>query len=307
MKTQTPILIIAGPTAVGKTGLALELARQLNGEIISADSMQVYKHLSIGTAKPRSSELAGIPYHLIDHVEPDDQYNLGRFIQEAHDAITEIFSKGKVPIVCGGTGLYIKGLVYGIFQGGEANLKIRADLEHRAVVEGLEKLYQELIKVDPGAAHVLPNDKQRIIRYLEVYYNTDKPLTTFQTQNSGQRIINALIILLRRERSILYSHINMRVNNMVEEGLLEEVKNYLSAGYSISNPAIKALGYSEIISALKNEIPMSDALEKMKQISRNYAKRQETWFKKQDFDLMFDLGIINQEEIVRQIENMFSK
>ena len=278
--SETPLLVISGPTASGKTSVALDLARRLNGEIISADSMQVYKHLSIGTAKPTAEELDGQPYHLIDHVEPGDQYHLGRFVTEATELIDKIRSSGKQPIVCGGTGLYIKGMLYGVFSNGEAAPEVREQLEQRRHDEGLSSLYSELEQVDPALASLYgPNDRQRIIRALEVYHSTGKPLSSMHQQNLEKPLHEHRLYVLSRPRPQLYDRINNRVELMVQEGLRDEVRTYLAGGWSHDNPAIKALGYRELIAAEKGELPLEAALQAMKQKSRNYAKRQETWFR----------------------------
>lgn len=275
-----PVPVITGPTASGKTAVAVELARYLDGEIISADSMQVYRHLSIGTAKPSTEELRGVPYHLIDHIEPDEQYNLGRFVTEATRCLTEIRQRKKLPVICGGTGLYIRGLIYGIFTGGEAAPHIREQLDNRYLKEGLEPLYNELQQVDPVAAERYgSNDRQRILRALEVYYGTGRPLSSYHQQDFTRPAFPAKVFVLSRQRADLYQRINERVEVMVQQGLVQEVKDYLAMGFSQDNPAIKALGYRDIIAALEGNADMGYALEMMKQKSRNYAKRQETWFR----------------------------
>lgn len=298
-----PLIIIAGPTAVGKTALSLALAQKIGGEIISADSMQVYKHISIGTAKPGSEETGEIPYYLIDHVNPDEQYNLGRFITEAENHIKIISENQHFPIICGGTGLYIKGLLYGVFQGGEAQPEIRKRLETEYYTFGLPYLYELLQRVDPGANHVMPNDKQRIIRYLEVYYSTGTPLSELHKEDTERPRYKNFSIRLTASRQLLYERINQRVDKMVEVGLLEEVQNYLQKGYSILNPAINAIGYQEVISYLQGDQTLEMALNIMKQKSRNYAKRQETWFSKQPFDLIIDIEKFQFEELVNLICN----
>ncbi len=276
----SPIPVIAGPTASGKTAVAVELCRLIGGEIISADSMQVYQHLSVGTAKPNPAELRGVPCHLIDHVSPDEQYHLGRFVEEARQCIQDIIGRGATPVICGGTGLYIRGLIYGVFEGGEPNPELRRALELRAVNEGLPALFAELEKVDPRSAIAYSsNDPQRIIRALEVFHGSGKPLSSYHTQNLEEPDIPARIYVLSVARAALYERINHRVDEMVKRGLMEEVESYLAHGYSRENPAVKALGYRELIDASEGKLPLADALEVMKKKSRNYAKRQETWFR----------------------------
>ncbi|MGI8907355.1 MAG: tRNA (adenosine(37)-N6)-dimethylallyltransferase MiaA [Candidatus Sumerlaeaceae bacterium] len=273
------ILIITGPTGVGKTEVAVELAMRLGTEIISADSMQVYTHLSIGTAKPSAQELRGIPYHLIDHVAPGTQYNVGRFLREAEPIIARLRAEEKLPILCGGTGLYLRALLHGVFEGGGADEEIRAQLEERATREGLAPLYKELISIDPAPKHIMPNDRQRVLRALEVYYSTGKPITTLQTQSVAAPRFRAKTFILERPRVELYERINARVHQMLQHGLLDEVRHYLSAGLTRDNPALNALGYAEMIFHLGGSLTIEEATTAMQQKSRNYAKRQMTWFR----------------------------
>lgn len=273
------LLVIAGPTASGKTAVAVELAKLINGEIISADSMQVYQHLSIGTAKPSKVEVQSIPYHLIDHVPPDEQYHLGRFVEEAEHCISEITARDRVPIVCGGTGLYIRGLLYGIFEGGRPHHETRKVLTKRLESDGLPALYQELKKVDEQSARLYgPNDTQRIVRALEVYHSTGRPLSSYHNQGPEPKTPYKLYVLTC-PRPTLYDRIERRVDAMMEQGLLEEVRQYLAAGHSRNNPAINALGYRELIDVIEQDADLGHALDEMKKKSRNYAKRQETWFR----------------------------
>ncbi len=303
MKQIAPIPVIAGPTASGKTAVAVELSAIIGGEIISADSMQVYKHLSVGTAKPTAEELHGIPCHLIDHVSPDDQYHLGRFVAEATSCIPDIRSRSAMPIICGGTGLYIRGLIYGLFDGGEPNLEIRQALEDRAASNGLELLYEELQRVDPSSAKTYgANDPQRIVRALEVFYSTGQPLSSYHTQDQEQPKIPSKIYVLSLPRTLIYARINKRVDDMLKLGLMEEVQSYLAHGYSRDNPAVKALGYRELIEAAEGRLSLTDALEAMKKKSRNYAKRQETWFRSMKQITWIDCEKFTVAEIAKLIE-----
>lgn len=275
-----PLLVITGPTASGKTAAAVEVARRIAGEIISADSMQVYRHLSIGTAKPTPEELQGVPCHLIDHVDPDDQYNLGRFVTDAETTLREIWDRGKTPVICGGTGMYIRGLLYGVFEGGEPDPVVRAGLEAEFAANGLSPLFEELQKLDPVSAERYgPNDRQRIIRALEVIRSSGKPFSAFHQQDLSRPRFPASVYILSWPREELYDRINRRVQVMLEAGLLNEVRRYMEKGYTRENPAIKALGYGEIIDHLEGRLSLEDALEAMRRKSRNYAKRQETWFR----------------------------
>lgn len=273
------LIVIAGPTAVGKTAVALELARLLDTEIISADSMQVYRHISIGTAKPSPQELQGVAYHLIDHVEPDHQYNLGDFISEAGGIIDSLRRRNRNPIICGGTGMYIRGLLYGVFDELSRDPLMRANLEAREQSEGLPALFAELHRIDPALTHVHAGDRQRILRALEVYYVTGRPLTQFHTQSLSSPIYRSSYFVLTMPRSELYRRIEHRVDAMMEAGLLEEARAYLAAGYNRNNPAMAALGYADLFRHLDGEITLEAALAAMKTRTRNYAKRQLTWFR----------------------------
>ncbi len=305
---QFPVPVITGSTASGKTAIAVELALALNGEIISADSMQVYRHLSIGTAKPSLNELQGVPYHLIDHVSPDIQYHLGRFVSEAQQCLSAIRQKGKLPIVCGGTGLYIRGLLYGIFAGGECDPGVRVYLDRRLEDEGLPALYEELKQVDPVSAERYgSNDRQRILRALEIFHGTGKRLSLYHQQDFTRPAFPVQIFTLSRPREELYQRINQRVDEMVENGLLIEVEDYLAAGYSQENPAVRALGYRDIIDALENKVSLEQALELMKQKSRNYAKRQETWFRSMNNADRIACASYSVPELAQQIATRLEK
>jgi len=278
--TKPRLLVIAGPTASGKTALAVEVCKRLQGEIISADSMQVYKHLSVGTAKPTAAELQGVPCHLIDHVEPDEQYNLGRFVDEARHTVMEIHARGNLPVICGGTGMYIRGLLHGVFQGGEPALEIRHALEAEEQSSGLPALFAKLEAVDAESARRYgPNDRQRIIRALEIFYATGKPLSEYHTQDLDQPDFAARIYVIRWPRQMLYDRINKRAEAMLQNGLLDEIARYLASGYEMTNPAVNALGYREMIDVLRGQQTREVALDVMQRKSRNYAKRQETWFR----------------------------
>lgn len=279
-KGQLELIIITGPTAVGKTAVAVELAKRLGTEIISADSMQVYKHLSIGTGKPTIEELQGVPYHLIDHVNPDYQYNLGDFIAEATSLIHHLHEQEKLPIVCGGTCLYVKGLLYGIFDAASRDNNLRKELSTRCVSEGLASLYSELQRVDPAASQrISPNDRQRIIRALEVFYVTGRPISEWQQQFSGHPRYRAALFILNLPREVLYDRINKRVDVMIKRGLLDEIKQYVSAGFSLENPVFRALGYQEMLEHIRGNLSLEEAVEAMKKKTRHFAKRQLTWFR----------------------------
>lgn len=302
------LLVIAGPTASGKTATAVEVCKRVDGEIISADSMQVYKHLSIGTAKPTTKELQGVQCHLIDHVDPDDQYHLGRFVIEARAALDDIRGRGKTAVLCGGTGMYIRGLLHGIFEGGEPAPDIRRELEAAADSEGLAPLFAELERVDPTSAHRYGNnDRQRIIRALEVFRSTGRPLSGFHVQNIEKPEVPARIYVLSWPREQLYKRINRRVDAMLAMGLLDEVQNYLTSGFRRDNPAIKALGYLEMINVIEGNATLENALEVMKRKSRNYAKRQETWFRSVKNAVWIDAADLDETELAGNIVTDWEK
>lgn len=304
---QYDLFIVTGPTAVGKTAVAVELARQLGTEIISADSMQVYRHLSIGTAKPTSEELHGIPYHLIDHVNPDEQYNAARFVQDVEPLIARLQSENKIPIVSGGTAMYLRCLLHGMFEENSKDDKVRQDLEKRLAREGLPSLFAELSRVDPDATHIRPGDRQRILRALEVYQVTGHPITRFQTQFEQKPRYECATIILMRPRADLYAMINQRVDAMIQNGLLEEVRNYLASGYSMKNPAVSALGYADMIRHLHGEISLPAAVESMKQKTRNYAKRQETWFRSMQDAIRIDVTGMEPAAVCARIQSMLAR
>lgn len=278
-------ILILGVTASGKGKLAFELAKLLNSEIISVDSMKVYRRMNIGTAKPPVEKRSRIPYHLIDVVEPGDSFSVAGFLEMAQAAIKKIESKNKLVVAVGGTALYIKSLLYGLFEGPGADEKIREELKSQIQAEGLEKLYAQLQKIDPEAAgKISANDQKRIIRALEVYRLTGKPISNFQTQwNAAKDEIQAandwFIIGLRREKTEESKRINARVKMMVEAGLVDEVKGLLAENKPLSNQARCAIGYAEIIDYLSGKMTLDDAVELIKKNTRKLAKQQRTWFK----------------------------
>lgn len=296
------LIVITGPTAVGKTAVAVELARRLGTEIVSADSMQVYKGLTIGTAKPVPSELGGVRYHLIDCVSPDYQYNLGDFVAEADRLIAELRNRQLVPIVCGGTCMYIKGLLHGIFTIPSRDPQVRAMLARRCEREGLAELYQELQRIDPGAVHIRSNDRQRILRALEVYYVTGSPISTLQRQFRAAPRYAAAVFILELPREELYRRIDERVDRMMAAGLLDEVQRYLASGYSTNNPAVRALGYAELIEYLHGRLTLEDAIQRMKRKTRQFAKRQLSWFRA--MNPAYRISVLDRppQEVAQEIE-----
>ncbi|MFH1347596.1 MAG: tRNA (adenosine(37)-N6)-dimethylallyltransferase MiaA [Candidatus Margulisiibacteriota bacterium] len=272
-------LIILGPTAVGKSELAIKLAKQVNAEIISADSMQVYRGMDIGTAKPTLKERQGIPHHLIDIRNPDEEWTVSDFVEQTNQLTNEIAGRGRLPIIVGGTGLYLWTLLEGYsFPLAPADKTIRQKLEKK----DLAKLYSKLKEVDPQAAEKIhPNDKKRIIRALEVYELTGYPISKLQrTQNSALRTPHSTLIGITMPREELYRRIEERVDQMVENGLIDEVKGLLAKGYAKDLPSFQALGYKEVIEYLDGKWPKEKMIEELKKRTRHFARRQMTWFKR---------------------------
>ena len=276
------IIVIVGPTASGKSALGLELAKRINGEIISCDSMQIYKEMNIGTAKPTEEEQKQVQHYLIDFVSPNARYSVSDFKKDAEKAIEEVLKKGKVPILVGGTGLYINSLLYNInYVDEEYDEEYRKKLEKRAEVEGLDKLYDEAMRIDKEATEkISPNDKKRILRILEIYNKTG--LTKTEQDKLSTQVepkYNYLVFGISIERELLYERINKRVDVMLEEGLVEEVEEVYKK-YNEFPTAMQAIGYKEVVSYLKNESSKQEMIEKIKMETRRYAKRQMTWFRR---------------------------
>lgn len=301
------VIVIVGPTASGKTALSISLAKEMNGEIVSADSMQVYKYMDIGTAKPDLEEMSGIKHYLIDEVNPDEEFSVARFKELATKYIDEILDKGKQPIVVGGTGLYINSLLYNIdFSETVSDWELREELKKEALEMGNEYLHDKLKSVDPIAAEKIhKNDLKRIIRALEVYEYSKKTITEHQEvsrQIPSKYEFYAYGLKMDRER--LYNRINQRVDIMFERGLIEEVKGLVSMGYDKHSVAMQALGYKELLLYLRDEISLDDAKEIIKMGSRRYAKRQITWFKKTEGVKWIDLDLeLDINKIAKNIKN----
>ncbi len=283
MNKQKPIVIvICGPTASGKTALSIELAKKVNGEIISADSMQIYKYMNIGSAKPTKEEMSGIQHYMLDFVEPNIRYSVADYKKEAEKCIDEIISKRKVPIVVGGTGLYIDSLIYGIeYNENKLDEKYRSELEKIVEEEGLENLYNKACKIDPIAMEkISPNDKKRILRVLEIYHETGKTKTEQEIESRSKEVkYDYKVFAIGMDRQKLYERINKRVDIMIKNGLIQEVKNLVST-YKELPTAIQGLGYKETKEYLDGKISKEDMIEKIKMETRRYAKRQLTWFRK---------------------------
>ena len=300
------VIVIAGPTASGKTALAIELAKKIGGEVVSCDSMQIYKDMDIGTAKVTLAEMQGIEHYLIDCVEPNERYSVSNFKKDSEIAIEKILAKGKVPIVAGGTGLYIDSLIYGIeYQDMEFDEKYREDLMSQAETEnGLKALYEEAKRIDEQAIqNISPNDKKRIIRILEIYKSTGKN----KTEQEKLSRINGVkydfkVFAIDMEREKLYERINKRVDIMLEQGLVQEVKD-LKQKYNCFPTAMQGLGYKEVVQYLENECTYDEMVEKIKQETRRYAKRQLTWFRKNKETVWLDAenGIQNNIDIILEV------
>lgn len=297
------VLTIVGPTASGKTELALRLAEQLNAEIVSADSRQIYKYLDIGTAKPTWPQRQKAPFHLIDFLEPDQTYSCGQFSQDAQKKIEEIMRRGRPPIVCGGTGLYLRALFEPLHRlprsTAESKQKIIAELE----AVGLEKMFHRLREIDPAwADKVGGRDRQRILRGLEIYNLTGRPISEFLSGSRPAPKFQPQYFGLCLPRPILYQRIDQRFDRMVEQGLLVEVKSVLQRGYAPDCSGLRTIGYQEIIAYFQGWLTQAEAFALAKKNTRNFARRQETWFRKMKGINWLD-GQKPIEELVKEVLN----
>ena len=282
MNTKPKVIVICGPTASGKTSLSVELAKKCNGEIISADSMQIYKEMNIGTAKVTPEEMQGIKHYMIDIVSPTERYSVAEFKVQAEKAIEEILKKGKTPIIAGGTGLYVNSLIYNIqYNDIKIDEEYRKYLEERVEKEGLQSLYEEAKKIDFEAMKsISKNDQKRILRVLEMYHQTGKTKTELEKESRKEEVkYDYKVYAISWEREELYKRINKRVDIMIEQGLIEEVENLLKK-YNKFPTAMQGLGYKEVVEYLDKKITKEEMIEKIKMETRRYAKRQITWFKK---------------------------
>ncbi len=277
---ENTVLVICGPTAVGKTALSLKVAELLGGEIVSADSRQIYRYMDIGTAKPTAEERAIAPHHFIDMLNPDEDYSAGEYARDARAVIADIFARGNQPIVVGGSGLYIRALLEGFFSFDAKDERLRVELKKRLEAEGPEALYRELQRVDPGlAAKTHPNSTKRVMRGLEVYYLTGKPLTQIQEAYRDPAPFGWIKVGLDMDRKTLYARINRRVEKMFEMGLPDEVRQLQKMGYTPDLNALNTVGYKEVFAYFDGEIDLFTCKEQIKQNTRQYAKRQFTWFR----------------------------
>lgn len=279
--TKRKIVVILGPTATGKSHCAIALAKKYNGEIISGDSMCVYRKMNIGTAKPTAEELAQVPHHLIDVLPPEASFNACDFQQQAGALIEDICSRGKLPIIAGGTGLYIKALLEGYtFNSVEEDSQLRATLEKEAQELGADKLHARLAELDPVAAErTHPNNVRRVVRALEAALKGE----TVGQEGAAEPPYDALVFGLEMERAALYNRINKRVDLMLEAGLLQEVKQLLEEGLSPECQSMQSIGYRQLVWYFRDGMPYEEAVDKLKQATRNFAKRQITWYKKMPY------------------------
>lgn len=300
------VIVIGGPTASGKTALSIALAQKINGEIVSADSMQIYKDMDIGTAKPTKQEIQGIKHYMLDFVSPEERYSVADYKKEAKKAIKEILEKGKVPIVIGGTGLYIESLIYEIeFLNVKTNLEYRKHLEEIAEKEGLKILYKKAVEIDSKAMEkISPNDRKRIIRVLELYHETGKTKTQLDEESKKEPEYDYKLFAIEMEREKLYERINKRVDIMLELGLVEEVKQ-ICKKYNEFPTAMQGLGYKEVVEYLNKKITYEEMVEKIKMESRRYAKRQLTWFRKYE-NLTWINGLDPVEKNIEIIMNKYN-
>ena len=294
------VLCIVGPTAVGKTKMSIELAKQLNGEIISGDSMQIYRGMDIGTAKATMDERQGIPHHLIDEKNPDEPYSVAAFQQTVRAKIEEIKSRGKLPIIVGGTGLYIKSVLYDYEFAGESESKEVDEAKYGHLSN--EELHAKLAAVDEaGAKDIHPNNRKRVIRALEIYETSGVKKSEMIEKQEHKMIYDACLIGLTDDRNVLYDRINKRVDTMYETGLVEEVKALFDEGIPAESQSIRAIGYKELYDYFKGFISLEESKELIKRNSRRYAKRQYTWFNNQMDVTWFKVDVQHFDKTVKEV------
>ena len=294
-----PLVILAGPTAVGKTALSIQLAKRINGAIISADSMQVYKYMDIGSAKVTQEEMQGISHYLIDALLPTEEFHIVRFQEMAHAALNEIYANGQIPIVAGGTGFYIQSLLYEIdFANQDSDESFRQEMAEFAKTYGAHALHEKLKEMDPVSYESIhENNVKRVIRGLEYYHQTGTPISAqYAEQQKKSSPYNFAYFVLTDERSHLYERIDRRVDLMMEQGLLEEVKRLKSMGYHRQMVSMQGLGYKELFDYLDGKTSLEEAVEIIKRETRHFAKRQLTWFKRERDVLWLDKSEYNYED-----------
>ncbi len=297
------VLIIAGPTAVGKTDLSLKLAKDLNGEIISADSVQIYKGMDIGSATPSEEELNAVKHHFINEINPEDEYSVAIYARKAKEIIKDIQSRGKFPIVVGGTGLYVNSLIYEMdFSETVKDEKLRSQLMKEASIEGVDYIHNKLRKLDPEAADKIhKNNLKRVIRALEINILTGDKMGNFKSDPIKTTEYNPLLVCLKRNRKLLYVRINRRVDIMIENGLIEEVKKLKDRGLDESYTSMKAIGYKEVIDYLNGKYDLDMLKSIIKKNTRHFAKRQLTWFRRYEDAMWIDLDKEEFDESYKKI------
>ncbi len=296
-----PIIVIGGPTACGKTALSIALAKKLNGEIISADSMQVYRYMDIGTAKVTKEEAEGIPHYLVDAIEPDEAYNVMVFQQKAKQYMNEIWAKGKTPIIVGGTGFYINALIYDTeFTDMDTDFSFREKCYEEARTYGSDYMYEKLRAIDPEYAETVHgNNVKKVVRALEYYELTGEKFSTHNAeQKEKESPYDVFTILLTMNRDALYQRIELRIDQMMAQGLLEEVQFLIKKGYGVDLVSMQGLGYKELIAYLQGEMTLEEAIIQLKKGTRHFAKRQNTWFSRQIDGVRINLSEISMEEAI---------
>ncbi len=306
-----PLIILTGPTAVGKTELSIALAKSIGGEIISADSMQVYKYMDIGTAKIRSEEMDGVPHHLIDILEPDVAFNVAMFKDLAKSSVEDIYSRGRIPILVGGTGFYIQALLYDIdFSEEDSDSSIRKELETLVEIKGAAFLHEKLREVDPESAEQIhANNVKRVIRALEYYQLHGEKISTHnETERHKESPYDFLYFVLTHDRQVLYERIEKRIDQMIDHGLISEVDNLLKKGYDSSLVSMQGLGYKELIPYLQKKCTLDEAIYVLKRDTRHFAKRQLTWFRRERNVRWLDKSLVSSdEEILKEILNTIDR
>ena len=303
------IIAVVGPTASGKSALALELAKQYDGEIVSCDSMQIYKKMNIGTAKPTVDELNFVRHHMIDIAEPTENFSCEDYVRLASLAIDDICKRGKLPIICGGTGLYLDALLRGGNSAPSVDTsEIRATLCARAEAEGIEPIYRELMVIDPeSAAAIHPNNEKRVIRALEIYLATGRTKSELDRESKAfESPYDATVAYLTfNNRELLYDRIDRRVDIMIEEGLIEEARMLLAEGvFEVNRTAAQAIGYKELFGFLEGREELNSAIETLKRSTRKYAKRQITWFSAKDYAISLSVDEDKQEKRLKSFEDI---
>ena len=293
------MVVLTGPTAVGKTELSIQLAQKLDGEIISADSMQIYQKMDIGTAKIRKEEMDGIPHHLIDVLDPSEEFNVARFQEMAKEALAGIYRRGRIPLIVGGTGFYIQGLLYDIdFTKEEQDFRYRENLQKKAKEEGAQAIHKMLQAVDPASAQKIhPNNIKRVIRALEFYHLNGRKISEHNEQESRKESpYRFAYFVLNQNRTTLYERINHRVDLMLEAGLVEEVRRLKEAGYGKNLVSMQGIGYKEVLDYLDGKMTLEETADQIKKDTRHFAKRQLTWFGREKEVIMIDKDKYETEE-----------